>query len=119
MNVTDIPENVRAKDWFIKQIATEENLEIAVVRAIIEHQFNSAYENLQTCNSLEFSGFGRLLFNVKKAEKKMQKFKEQQKLFSEMLIKEGVSEQQKRSAYFKLMSAERNIRFLSNKVCEE
>lgn len=45
-----------------------------VLDAVISHQFSSANEALATNKSVELSGFGKLVFNKKKAERKIAKW---------------------------------------------
>lgn len=39
------------------------------------HQFNSAHEALRANNTIEISGFGKFIFNTKKAERRLEKLK--------------------------------------------
>jgi len=55
---------------------------------VIKHQFDSAHEALKNNNSVEISGFGKFLFNVKKTEKKIKKL-ESIKLAYEKKIASG------------------------------
>ena len=67
------PDNVPIKEWLVKGIADSLNIPERVVATIVDFQFSEARESLLTCNSIEFSGFGKFVFNKRKAVKKMEK----------------------------------------------
>ena len=59
------------KDYLVRTLAVKLRIPEKTIDAVISHQFNSANEAMMTNNSIEISGFGKFLFNKKKAEKKM------------------------------------------------
>lgn len=67
----DKPRHLSMKDYLVRTLAVKLRIPEKTLDAVISHQFNSANEAMLTNNSIEISGFGKLLFNKKKAEKKM------------------------------------------------
>ena len=59
-----------------------------VISQVITHQFNSAEDATKTNNSVEISGFGKLIFNKSKAEKHVEKLEKIKKVY-EQHIDEG------------------------------
>lgn len=58
-----------------------------VIESVIRHQYNSAYDALKENKSVEISGFGKFLFNQKKAEKKYNNYKRLKEELEEKLEK--------------------------------
>lgn len=87
-----------------------------VISSVISHQFQSANEALSNNNSLEISGFGKFLFNEKKAQKMMEKYLSQKEAFERYSQDESQSEARRRNASLKLASAISNIEHLKPKL---
>lgn len=64
------------KDELIKQIAIKKDLPESMVSTIISHEFDSAYQATANNNSIEISGFGKFVFNIKRAAKRLEKYYE-------------------------------------------
>lgn len=67
----DKPRHLSMKDYLVRTLAVKLRVPEKTLDAVISHQFQSANEAMLTNKSIEISGFGKLLFNKKKAEKKM------------------------------------------------
>ena len=59
------------KDYLVRTLAVKLRIPEKTLDAVISHQFQSANDAMLTNKSIEISGFGKLIFNKKKAEKKM------------------------------------------------
>lgn len=70
----DKPRHLSMKDYLVRTLAVKLRVPEKTIDAVISHQFHSANEAMMTNNSIEISGFGKLHFNKKKAEKKMADF---------------------------------------------
>lgn len=70
------------KEFLIKKIALENNLPVRTVEAIINHEFLEAFKATTEHKSIEISGFGKFLFNEKKAQKTYIKFQEQMAVYT-------------------------------------
>jgi nucleoid DNA-binding protein len=60
-----------AKDYILRILSVDMAIPEKTLNAVITHQFQSAYEAMDLNKSLEVSGFGKFMFNDKKAVKKM------------------------------------------------
>lgn len=67
----DKPRSLSMKDYLVRTLAVKLRIPEKTLDAVISHQFSSANEAMLGAKSIEISGFGKFLFNQKKAEKKM------------------------------------------------
>ena len=98
------------KDYLIKKIAInkvikDKMISEKVINKIITHQFDSANDAIHKYNSLEFSGFGKFVFNMNKAKRKMVMFESQISYFNRILEDETLSPTVRRNAEMKLATA--------------
>lgn len=106
------------KEDIIKKVALDLDVNQDVVSKIISHQFDSASIATQTQNSIEISGFGKFLFNMPRAIKTMQKYESQLKYYNEQLLI-VTSETKKRNLLMRIESAEKNIKNLKPRLCQD
>jgi hypothetical protein len=59
------------REYLVRILSVDVAIPEKIVDAVIAHQFQSANEAMDTNKSLEISGFGRFVFNDKKAVKRM------------------------------------------------
>lgn len=112
----DKPLSLSVKDFLIRKMAVKLLKSEKTIETVINHQFNSANSALLKHNSLEISGFGKLLFNVKKAHKKLEKMSVQKEILQSHLTNPEVSEKRKETAKAKLDSLEIAIEILKPKL---
>jgi hypothetical protein len=84
--------------------------------AIVSHQFQSANQAMTSTKSVEISGFGKFVFNDKKAVKKMEKLLSQKALFERLMNDDSLSEQRRNNARLKYESVTLNISVLKPKI---
>ena len=65
------PQSMSHKDFLIRTLAVKLAVNEKVIESIINHQFQSANEAMDLNHSVEISGFGKFMLNVKKAHRKM------------------------------------------------
>ena len=98
----DKPISLSVKDYIIRKMAVKMMVGEKMLDAIIMHQFSSANEALRTNMSVEVAGFGKFLFNIKKAHKKMDKMLSQKRVFENILLRPDLTEQKQHSTQVKL-----------------
>lgn len=113
---TDKPVSLSVKEYLIRRMAVKMRMSEKVLEAVVNHQFQSANEAMSQHKSLEISGFGKLFFNEKKAQKTMEKFLSQKALFEKKANDEALPEAKRRNASMKLQSALDNIRDLKPRI---
>jgi hypothetical protein len=89
-----------------------------IIDTVITHQFQSATQALTNNKSIEFSGFGKFVFNDKKAIAKLAKLEGQKSTLEGIINDETLSAQKRRSAEMKLESVVTNIELLKPKINE-
>jgi hypothetical protein len=115
----DKPISLSVKHFLIRNMSVKMMLQESLIETIVNHQFESAYVALEDpqCFSMEFSGFGKLLFNKKKALKKLEKQNSQIYTFEQLLLTE-LSPIRRRNLEMKLSSAKKNLEHLKKKTNE-
>lgn len=112
----DKPMSMSVKDYLIRVMAPKLMVSEKTIEAVINHQFQSANEALKENRSVEISGFGKFLFNEKKAQRQMDKLLSKQKMFEKQANNESLSEQKRASAQMKLNNTLLNIAELEQKL---
>lgn len=110
------PVSISVKAWIIRNMSVRTMTQESVIETVVNHQFESALRALETCNSLEFSGFGKFFFNRKKAIKKLEKHKSQIEVFNRIIADENTSPLRRRNIELKLQSVNKGFEFLNKKL---
>ncbi len=113
---TDKPISLSVKEYLIRKMAVKMMITEKTLEAVVNHQFQSAHEALGQHKSLEISGFGKFLFNEKKAHRMMEKHLSQKALFEKKANDETLPEAKRRNASMKLQSALDAIRDLKPRI---
>lgn len=102
----DRPINMSVKEYLMRVQSLNANIPLKTIEAVIENQFSEANKALRDNNTVEISGFGKFIFNTKKAEKK----KIAVKLSKEQLLLElqnpNLTEAKKESLEYRLRMIE-------------
>ena len=114
----DKPKSLSVKEYLIRKMSIKLNTPEKIIDAVITHQFQSATQALNTSKSLEISGFGKFLFNEKKAVAKMAKLEGQKRTLEEQVNNEELTEQKRKSSKLKLDSVLLAIEMLKPKIYE-
>jgi nucleoid DNA-binding protein len=114
----DKPVSLAMKDWLIRKLAPKLMISEKTLEAVINHQFQSASEAMLSNKTVEISGFGKLIFNDKKAIKKMHTYRQIEKALLNILDKPDLSEAKRASTQLKLQSTRHNIEVLKPKLHE-
>lgn len=67
------PMSMSVKEYLIRTLAIKLAINEKTIEAVVNHQFQSANEAMDLNHSIEISGFGKFMFNEKKALKKLAK----------------------------------------------
>jgi nucleoid DNA-binding protein len=116
------PASMTIKEFIIKKIAVNRLVSKMVsektIDAVISHQFESAHAATAYCNSIEISGFGKFSFNIKRANKQMDKYNSQMAMYTKMLEDETISPAVKRNTEMRIQTTLDNIKVLKPKLDE-
>jgi len=114
--------NTPIKEYIIKKIAvnkvTDKLISEKTMDLVISHQFESAIKAMMTNNTVEISGFGKFLFNFKRAQKELTKYEKIREHYMSLLQDESLSEEQRKTLEDKLAIANDGIKNLKPRVDE-
>lgn len=115
----DKPISMSVKDYLVRTLAVKMMVSEKMIETVINHQFQSANEAMDTNNSIEISGFGKFYFNEKKAKKRLEDLTRKKNLMLEFIASAETSEQKKRSSQVTLEKTEALINLLKTKTTYE
>lgn len=115
----DKPISMSVKDYLVRTLAVKMMISEKIIETVINHQFQSANEAMDTNNSIEISGFGKFYFNEKKAKKRLEDLTRKKNLMLEFIASAETSEQKKRSSQVTLEKTEALINLLKSKTTYE
>ena len=115
----DKPISMSVKDYLVRTLAVKMMISEKTIETVINHQFQSANEAMDTNNSIEISGFGKFYFNEKKAQKRLVDLTRKKNLMLEFIASADTSEQKKRSSQVTLEKTEALINLLKSKTTYE
>jgi nucleoid DNA-binding protein len=98
----DKPVSLSMREYLVRTLAVKLMLSEKIVDAVVVHQFSEANVAMSLNDSVEISGFGKFVFNRKKAKKLMEKLLSKEKYFNSLLEDESLSEQKRQSIINKL-----------------
>lgn len=115
----DKPISMSVKDYLVRTLAVKMMISEKMIETVVNHQFQSANEAMDTNNSIEISGFGKFYFNEKKAQKRLIDLTRKKNLMLEFIASAETSEQKKRSSQVTLEKTEALINLLKSKITYE
>lgn len=80
------------REYLVRILSVDIAVPEKIIDAVIVHQFQSANEAMDLNKSLEISGFGRFMFNDKKAVKKMATLEKKLEYYTEQLNSNSLTE---------------------------
>jgi nucleoid DNA-binding protein len=115
----DKPISMSVKDYLIRTLAVKMMMSEKVLETVINHQFQSANQAMDTNNSVEISGFGKFYFNEKKAKKRLISLEGKKKLMERYIKDPNVSDQKRHASKVTLEKTEALINLLKSKITYE
>jgi len=106
------------KDYLINKLSIRFNLSNKIIEAVIDHQMQGINKAIQSDNkfTVEMSGFGKWIFNHKKAQKKYEKNLSKEKLFISLLENPNLTEKQRASYQLKLENTQKWMETIKPKL---
>lgn len=87
-----------------------------IIESVVNHQFQSATIAFNDQKSVELSGFGKFLFNEKKAVKKMETMLIQKQVLEQTIVDQTATDRKRKAAEVKLESLLQAIEILKPKI---
>lgn len=112
----DKPRSLSIKDYIIRKMSIKMNTPEKIIEAVVNHQFQSATLAFNDQKSVELSGFGKFLFNEKKAVKKMESMLIQKEVLKQTIVDETATDRKRKAAEVKLESLLVAIEILKPKI---
>jgi len=112
----DKPISMSVKDYLIRILAVKSMRSEKVIEAVVSHQFQSANEAMQKNNTVEISGFGKFIFNINKANKKLEMFANVKRMQEAVLADEQATEAKKNKARRILQDVEHSVQLIKDKL---
>lgn len=112
----DKPKSLTMREYLARTLAVKMMVSEKVIDAVIAHQFQEANTALLSNDSVEISGFGKFIFNKKKALKTMDVYYSKEKRFKEILQSPDISEAKRASVENKLRNNDLVIEQLKSKL---
>lgn len=112
----DKPQSLSMREYLVRTLAVKLMLSEKVIDSVIVHQFSEANAAMSSNDSIEISGFGKFLFNQKKAHKQMEKLLSKQKYFTDILAASDISLAKRQSTLNKLNNTLSGIDALKPKL---
>ena len=79
------PMSMSVKEYLIRTLAIKLAVNEKTIEAVVNHQFQSANEAMDLNHSVEISGFGKFMFNEKKAAKKLAKLESKREFMQKVV----------------------------------
>lgn len=103
------------KEWLIKKVSQKLSVPEKVTEIVVNEQFTEALKQTSTSNSIEFSGFGKIIFLKVKANKLMVHYLETKSVLEKILLSLD-SEDEIRKTHMKIATLNKNIEHLKPKL---
>ena len=110
------PYTLTMKQWLVKKLSVDLQISEKVINDVVNHQFEQASAAMKIYNSVEFSGFGKLIFYIKGAKNKLKKLKDKLEAFEEI---KRTGENKKKSLDYMIEDAKRGISIIETKLQNE
>jgi len=112
----DKPASMSVKDYLVRIMALRTNTPSNLIEIIVNHQFEEANKALLSNNTVELSGFGKFLFNTKKAYKKLDKMMSKKEAFERFANDPDNQHPKAKTAKNKLINTIRDLEILKTKL---
>jgi hypothetical protein len=112
------PTTMSIKEWIIKKMAISLVVSEKTIDQVITHQFDSANDALNVHDSLEISGFGKFLFNTKKANIHYTKLLQMKQAYENTLADPLTTDKKRHATELRMITVLKDIKILKPKINE-
>lgn len=110
------PNTMSVKEFIIKRMAISLVVSEKVIDNVIQHQFDSANDALNTNDTVEISGFGKFFFNTKKANTHYNKLLAMKQAYENTLADTSITEKRRHSTEQRMITVLSDIKMLKPKI---
>lgn len=116
MEIKDKPQSMSVREWITRKIAQEIMIPEKIIRQVVAHNYDSAYEATSKFNSIEISGFGKFYYNTKKAGKEKIRLLSKQDACEKILNSGTATEKERHTAERDLKQTLEHIKAIEKKL---
>lgn len=113
------PSTMTVKEWIIKRMSINIVVSEKVIDQVVTHQFDSANDALNTNDSVEISGFGKFMFNTKKANTHYNKLLQIKQAYENTLADPLTTDKKRHSTELRMITVTNDIKMLKPKIKED
>lgn len=110
------PNTMSVKEFIIKRMSISMIISEKVIDQVIQHQFDSANDALNTNDTVEISGFGKFFFNTKKANTHYNKLLAMKQAYENTLADTSITEKKRYSTQQRMITVLSDIKMLKPKI---
>ena len=104
------------KEFIIKRMSISLVISEKVIDQVVQHQFDSANDALNTNDTVEISGFGKFFFNTKKANTHYNKLLAMKQSYENILADQSITEKKRHSTEQRMITVLNDIKMLKPKI---
>lgn len=110
------PNTMSVKEFIIKRMSISLVVSEKIIDNVIQHQFDSANDALNTNDTVEISGFGKFFFNTKKANTHYNKLLAMKQAYENTLADTSITEKRRHSTEQRMITVLSDIKMLKPKI---
>ena len=110
------PNTMSVKEFIIKRMSISLVVSEKIIDNVIQHQFDSANDALNTNDTVEISGFGKFFFNTKKANTHYNKLLAMKQAYENTLADTSITEKRRHSTQQRMITVLSDIKMLKPKI---
>ena len=110
------PNTMSVKEFITKRMAISLVVSEKVIDQVVQHQFDSANDALNTNDTVEISGFGKFFFNTKKANTHYNKLLAMKQAYENTLADTSITEKRRHSTEQRMNTVLSDIKMLKPKI---
>ncbi len=110
------PNTMSVKEFIIKRMSISLVVSEKVIDQVVQHQFDSANDALNTNDTVEISGFGKFFFNTKKANTHYNKLLAMKQAYENTLADTSITEKRRHSTEQRMITVLSDIKMLKPKI---
>ena len=110
------PNTMSVKEYIIKRMSISLVISEKMIDQVVQHQFDSANDALNTNDTVEISGFGKFFFNTKKANTHYNKLLAMKQAYENTLADPLTTEKRRHSTEQRMITVLSDIKMLKPKI---
>ena len=110
------PNTMSVKEFITKRMAISLVVSEKMIDQVVQHQFDSANDALNTNDTVEISGFGKFFFNTKKANTHYNKLLAMKQAYENTLADTSITEKRRHSTEQRMNTVLSDIKMLKPKI---